>query len=272
LRGLREFILRAIEEDAPFGDITSRAICGNKKVKAVIISKGNGIFCGAEVLKAFAEEFRFEIVGKRDGEEIEFGDEVVSIFGECYYVLMCERTILNIISRLSGIATLTRKFVEIAKDVPIYDTRKTTPLMRYLEKYAVKVGGGYNHRMTLSEIVMIKDNHKKVAGGIKEAVDMIRKSLKHAYIEVEVENLEELREALECNVDWVLLDNMDIESLRKAMGMARGKVKIEISGGVNLENLEEIASLKPDRISVGAITKSAKPIDMSLEVVEVLET
>jgi nicotinate-nucleotide pyrophosphorylase (carboxylating) len=144
--------------------------------------------------------------------------------------------------------------------------------MRYLEKYAVKVGGGYNHRMTLSEIVMIKDNHKKVAGGIKEAVDMVRKSLKYAYIEVEVENLEELREALECNVDWVLLDNMDIESLRKAMEMARGKVKIEISGGVNLENLEEIASLKPDRISVGAITKSAKPIDMSLEVVEVLET
>ncbi|MCC6011916.1 carboxylating nicotinate-nucleotide diphosphorylase [Candidatus Caldipriscus sp.] len=272
MRGLREFILRAIEEDAPFGDITSRTICGNKKVKAVIISKGNGIFCGEEVLKAFAEEFGFEIRGKRDGEEIKFGDEVASILGECYYVLVCERTILNIVSRLSGIATLTRKFVEIAKDVPIYDTRKTTPLMRYLEKYAVKVGGGYNHRMTLSEIVMIKDNHKKVAGGIKEAVDMVRKSLKHAYIEVEVENLEELREALECNVDWVLLDNMDIESLRKAMEMARGKVKIEISGGVNLENLEEIASLKPDRISVGAITKSAKPIDMSLEVVEVLET
>jgi Nicotinate-nucleotide pyrophosphorylase len=134
----------------------------------------------------------------------------------------------------------------------------------------VRVGGGYNHRMTLSEIVMIKDNHKRVAGGIKNAVEMVRKKLKYAYIEVEVENIEELKEALECGVDWVLLDNMDFESLKKAMEMARGKVKVEISGGISLENLKEIASLKPDRISVGAITKSVKPLDMSLEVVEIL--
>ncbi len=271
MKGLREFILRAIYEDAPFGDITSRAICGGKRVKAVIISKDEGIFCGREVLRAFEEEFKFEINGKMDGEEIAFGERVAEIVGECYYVLMCERTILNLISRLSGIATLTKKFVEVAGDVPIYDTRKTTPLMRYLEKYAVRVGGGYNHRMTLSEIVMIKDNHKKVAGGIKNAVEMVRKNLKHAYIEVEVENLEELREALECGVDWVLLDNMDFESLKKAMEITRGKVKVEISGGISLENLKKIASLKPDRISVGAITKSAKPIDMSMEVVEVLK-
>jgi len=270
LRGLREFILRAVEEDAPFGDITSRAICGDKRIKAVIISKGEGIFCGEEVLKAFAEEFKFEIKGKLDGEKIKFGEKVAEIVGKCYYVLMCERTILNLISRLSGIATLTRKFVEIAGDVPIYDTRKTTPFLRYLEKYAVRVGGGYNHRMTLSEIVMIKDNHKRVAGGIKNAVEMVRKKLKYAYIEVEVENIEELKEALECGVDWVLLDNMDFESLKKAMEMARGKVKVEISGGISLENLKEIASLKPDRISVGAITKSVKPLDMSLEVVEIL--
>ncbi len=271
MKGLREFILRAVYEDAPFGDITSKAICGGKRVKAIIISKDEGIFCGREVLKAFSEEFKFEIDGKMDGEKIAFGERVAQIFGDCYYVLMCERTILNLISRLSGIATLTKKFVEIAGDVPIYDTRKTTPLMRYLEKYAVRVGGGYNHRMTLSEIVMIKDNHKKVAGGIKKAVEMVRKNLKHAYIEVEVENLEELREALEYGVDWVLLDNMDIESLKKAMEIARGKVKVEISGGISLENLKDIASLKPDRISVGALTKSAKPLDMGMEVVEVLE-
>ncbi|MEO0214288.1 MAG: carboxylating nicotinate-nucleotide diphosphorylase [candidate division WOR-3 bacterium] len=265
---LREFVLRAIEEDAPFGDITSEVFKGIK-IKAVILAKGDGVFCGDRVLREFERVFDFSVKSVPDGFGFKYGDVLAEIKGDAYDILLCERTVLNIISKLSGIATLTKRFVDLAGDVPIYDTRKTTPLMRFLEKYAVRVGGGYNHRLTLSEIAMVKDNHKRIAGGIKKAIGMIRERFgRHVYIEVEVENLEELKEALECGVDWVLLDNMDIETLREAINMAKGKVKVEVSGGVSLENVKEIASLKPDRISVGAITKAAKPIDMSLEVVE----
>ncbi len=224
---------------------------------------------GRLILDEFSELFNFKIESLGDGEEFKEGDTIANVKGAGYDVLMCERTLLNILSRLCGIATITREFVKNSSGVPIYDTRKTTPLMRFLEKYAVRVGGGYNHRMSLSEIVMIKDNHKRLAGSVSDAVNMVRKTLgEHAIIEVEVENLEELEEALTLNVDWVLLDNMDVETLRKAMSIAKGKVKVEISGGVNLDNLSEIVKLKPDRVSVGFITKGAKPIDMSLEIVK----
>jgi len=174
---------------------------------------------------------------------------------------------LNILSRLSGIATLARAFVDRAgRRVKVLDTRKTTPLLRALEKYAVAAGGGANHRMTLGEAFLIKDNHIAAAGSLTLAVRSARRSGRRMPVEVEAESLAQVREAISARADTILLDNMGLGMLKKAIRMARGKAKVEVSGGVNLRNIRRIAALRPDFVSVGALTHSARAMDFSLEV------
>ncbi len=196
----------------------------------------------------------------KEGEWIKPG-RIAIIKGKARVLLTGERVALNFLQRLSGIATLTRRFVDRVKGtgVKILDTRKTTPGLRYLEKYAVRVGGGFNHRFGLFDAVLIKDNHIEIAGGVGNALKKVRG-------EIEVKNLDELREALDNGAERVLLDNMSIETLKKAVHIARGKAKVEVSGGVNLENVREIALTGCDYISVGMLTHSAKALDISLEI------
>jgi len=180
--------------------------------------------------------------------------------------LKAERVALNFLQRLSGIATLTRKFVDATKDTnaKILDTRKTTPLLRELEKYAVRMGGGYNHRMGLYDAVLIKDNHIAAVGSVTQAVKRIRKAIPDAFIEVEIKNLEELEEAIDNKVDRIMLDNMDSEAIRRAVKIVNRQVELEASGGINLENVKEIAGTGVDYLSVGAITHSYQSCDFSL--------
>ncbi len=269
---LRKIVEEALEEDIGFGDITTECIIPeNMKSKAIIIAKEEGVLAGLplvkEVFKALDESVSFNEL-KRDGEKIEKGEVLLEIYGKTKAILSGERTALNFLQRLSGIATYTRRCVEIVKPygVKILDTRKTTPLLRILEKYAVKIGGGENHRFALYDMVLIKDNHIRAAGSISEAVRRVRENLSHIYkIEVEVTNLEELKEALENKVDIILLDNMDLFTLKEAVNLAKGKVLIEVSGKVSIENLENIAQLGVNFISIGSLTHSFKSLDLSLE-------
>lgn len=269
---LRKIVEEALEEDIGFGDITTECIIPeNMKSKAIIIAKEEGVLAGLplvkEVFKALDESVSFNEL-KRDGEKIEKGEVILEIYGKTKAILSGERTALNFLQRLSGIATYTRRCVEIVKPygVKILDTRKTTPLLRILEKYAVKIGGGENHRFALYDMVLIKDNHIRAAGSISEAVRRVRENLSHIYkIEVEVTNLEELKEALENKVDIILLDNMDLFTLKEAVNLAKGKVLIEVSGKVSIENLENIAQLGVNFISIGSLTHSFKSLDLSLE-------
>ncbi|TYT23219.1 carboxylating nicotinate-nucleotide diphosphorylase [Dictyoglomus thermophilum] len=263
----------ALEEDIGFGDITTESIVPeDMNSKAVIIAKEEGILAGLPVAKAVFKTLESSVEFKelkKDGDKIKEGDIILEIIGKTKTILMGERTALNFIQRLSGIATYTRKCVDMVRPygVKILDTRKTTPTLRILEKYAVKIGGGENHRFALYDMVLIKDNHIRVAGSIKEAIRRVRENVSHVYkIEVEVSNLEELKEALETQVDIVLLDNMDYETLKEAINMAKGKVLIEVSGKISMEDLEKIAKLGVDFISMGKLTHSFKSLDLSLEI------
>ncbi len=269
---LRKIIKEALKEDIGFGDITTESIIPEDMIsRAIIIAKEEGIIAGLpiaeEVFKLLDSKIEFKEF-KKDGDEIKKGDIILEIKGKTKMILMGERTALNFLQRLSGIATYTRKCVDVVKPygAKILDTRKTTPTLRILEKYAVKVGGGENHRFGLYDMVLIKDNHIRAAGGIKEAIERVRKRVSHVYkIEVEVSNLEELKEALESKADIVLLDNMDYDTLKEAVSIAKGKVMIEVSGKISLEDLEKIARLGVDFISMGKLTHSYKSLDLSLE-------
>ncbi len=279
-------IRQALREDIGIGDITSDALFSrDDKISAVIISKEEGILAGQQV-----SELVFDLVDTsvhykpniQDKEPLTEGKVIAYIDGPVKSILKAERTALNFLSRLSGIATHANQFVRIlsAFDVKLRDTRKTTPGLRYLEKYAVRAGGGVSHRMGLYDEILIKDNHivafsklyKDISKDIITHIISITKKrkLKNVRIEIEVTNLHQLREAFTSGVDVVMLDNMKLEDIEEAVRLrdAEGyKALIEVSGGVTLLNLEEIARVKPDFISVGAITHSAKPIDMSLEVI-----
>ncbi|ACI20133.1 carboxylating nicotinate-nucleotide diphosphorylase [Dictyoglomus thermophilum] len=270
---LKKIVEEALEEDIGFGDITTESIVPeDMNSKAVIIAKEEGILAGLPVAKAVFKTLESSVEFKelkKDGDKIKEGDIILEIIGKTKTILMGERTALNFIQRLSGIATYTRKCVDMVRPygVKILDTRKTTPTLRILEKYAVKIGGGENHRFALYDMVLIKDNHIRVAGSIKEAIRRVRENVSHVYkIEVEVSNLEELKEALETQVDIVLLDNMDYETLKEAINMAKGKVLIEVSGKISMEDLEKIAKLGVDFISMGKLTHSFKSLDLSLEI------
>jgi len=269
---LRKIVEDALNEDIGFGDLTTECIVPeNMKAKAIILAKEEGVIAGLpvakEVFKVLDESISFNEI-KKDGEKVKKGDVILEIYGKTKTILTGERTALNFLQRLSGIATYTKKCVDIVTPygVKILDTRKTTPLLRILEKYAVKMGGGENHRFALYDMVLIKDNHIKAAGGISNAIKRVKENISHIYkIEVEVSTLEELKEALENEIDIVLLDNMDFQTLKEAVNLAKGRVLIEVSGKISIENLEEIAKLGVNFISMGSLTHSFKSLDLSLE-------
>ncbi len=271
---LESLITEALKEDIPQRDITSESIIPEDHIsKAHILAKEEGVLAGLDValmvFQCIDPSLRFQKKFK-DGDEFKKGDILAALEGKTISILKGERVALNFLQRLSGIATLTRKFVEAVKgtSTKILDTRKTTPGLRKLEKYAVRMGGGMNHRISLSDMVLIKDNHLAVIGSIKEAIERAREKVdKEIKIEVEVKNIEELKEAIEAGADIVMLDNMNISEIKKAVKIAKGKVPLEVSGKVNLDNVKKIARTGVDFISIGMLTHSYKSIDISLEIV-----
>lgn len=268
----RNLIKMALSEDIGGGDITSIAIASERDILAQIIAKEDGIIAGIDIAIACFFEIDKNIKIKKlikDGEMVKEGSIILEIRGCANSILSCERTALNFLGSLSGIATLTSKFVKAAFPCKIYDTRKTTPCFRRQEKYAVKIGGGHNHRFGLYDEILIKDNHIKIAGSIKRAIEMVRKRYPKRKIEVETEDLDGVYEAILNGAEIIMLDNFDIETMKRAISMIRNEnkgIKIEVSGGITLSNVGEIAKLKPDMISIGALTHSAKSLDLSLEV------
>ena len=267
----------ALSEDIGGGDITSKALIEYDMIgKAVIIAKQDGIIAGLDVaqmvFKMVDNKTLFQL-SKKDGERVKTGDKIASIQGKLASLLLAERTALNFLQRLSGIATLTSEYADKVKRTraKILDTRKTTPGLRVLEKYAVKIGGGTNHRMGLYDMILIKENHVKAAGGIGEAIRKARSRIKKTKIEVEVSNLREVIEAVASSPDWIMLDNMNPAEMKKAVSVIRSEnpgIKIEASGGVSLKNVWKIALTGVDFISVGALTHSAPALDLSLILVE----
>lgn len=268
-----KFIKGALKEDIGLGDITTNAIISDKETATGrVLAKENFIVCGLEIFKDvfFCLDKNVEIGLKvSDGEKVHKGQELLTFSGNTRTLLSGERVALNILQRLSGIATLTSKFVEKVPDsVKILDTRKTTPGMRIMEKYAVRCGGGANHRYGLHDAILIKDNHIKAAGSITKAVKRIRKKNSHVQkIEVEVKNFEEVKEALLTGCDTLMLDNMSPDQIKKAVEIIDRKARIEVSGNMGLHNIEEVAGTGIDYISVGAITHSAPAVDISMVIV-----
>jgi nicotinate-nucleotide pyrophosphorylase (carboxylating) len=270
----RDFIKNILIEDAPSGDITSDVILDDSEVKAYIICKDNCILCGLEIVKSiflYLDE-KINIDNKFiDGDIIAKNNIVCKLSGNCRSILKGERTALNLLSYLSGISTNTSKYVEITKkyNVKLLDTRKTLPMYRNLAKYAVRVGGGNNHRLNLSDMFLIKDNHILISGGIEKCLNIIsskRNLFSFAKIEIEVQNIDEAILALKYYPDIIMLDNFSVSDAKNAINILKDKVKIEISGNINLTNIEEYAKLKPHFISVGSITHSVKAIDFSLDI------
>ncbi len=271
---VEKLIRIALREDLGKGDLTTNlTVDRNALAKGRLVLKEDGVVAGLEIFEmvftTYDSDVLVESVGK-DGKWYRKGSQIASIKGRARSLLTCERVALNFIQRLSGIATMTRRFVEQIEGtgVRILDTRKTTPGLRCLEKYAVNLGGGANHRHTLSDLILIKDNHIKAAGGVLEAITRVRRSNPRVLVEVEVSPEIDLEEIHDLDVDIVMLDNWEISRLRWAIQKVRSlpsRPMIEVSGNVNLENVSKIARLKPDFISVGSITHSARALDMSIE-------
>ena len=263
-------VKRALEEDLGSGDITTDPILVQDNVAtAVVTAREALILCGLDIFRRvflhLDADAKFPGSAPKDGSEIAAHAEIIQIKAKTSALLKGERTALNIVQRLSGIATLTRKFVDMAKPVTILDTRKTTPGLRIFEKYAVHCGGGTNHRFGLFDAVLIKDNHIKIAGGITLAINRVRNQ-SSGRIEVETTNLDEVREALEMDADIIMLDNMAPETVKKAVAIIDGKSKIEVSGSMGVEQLSQFSRLGVDYISVGALTHSARAVDISMNI------
>jgi nicotinate-nucleotide pyrophosphorylase (carboxylating) len=274
---IKQLIRLALSEDVGKRDLTSDAVVDSRlSGKAVIVAKEKGVLAGLPVARMVfrmaSPQIRFKML-KRDGEKVEKGKKIALIEGKVQGILLAERTALNFLQRLSGIATLTARYVERLKGTRarILDTRKTTPGLRILEKYAVKAGGGQNHRMGLFDMILIKENHIRAAGGISRAISRARSKYPRQKIEVEIRNSSELMEALESEPDWIMLDNMKISETRRMIRTVRSAnraIKIEASGNVNLKNVRKIALAGVDFISVGALTHSAPALDLSLILIE----
>lgn len=262
-----KIIQDAIKEDMPNGDVTTDSIFTNETIKGNFIIKEDGIISGIEVAEMVFDQFEgIELTFNfKDGDVVKVGDILGTISGLAKSILKGERIALNIMQRMSGIATTTNKYVKEVEGykAEILDTRKTTPNLRILEKLAVKHGGGTNHRFSLSDMSMIKDNHIKAAGSIHAAVERVRAKT-DVLVELEVENLDMFAEALKENVDIIMLDNMSNEDMKKAVEMNNGK-KLEASGNVTIDRLKGIAETGVDFISVGALTHSYKSLDISLK-------
>jgi len=267
---VRKKLLEFLEEDVGHWDVTTDSLDTDKYTEGYMIAKEDGILAGIE----FAKEV-YNLVGGcklenfvKDGASIKKGDILAIVYGSGKSILKAERLSLNIVQRLSGIATLTNKYVEKIKDtgIRLLDTRKTTPGFRAFEKYAVKVGGGDNHRFALYDMVMIKDNHIALAGSITEAVNQIKKKVSPMVkIEVEVSNFEQLEEALKNPVDVIMLDNMSATDVKKAVKLINKSKLVEVSGNITIENIRDYALAGPDFISTGAVIHSAKWLDISLK-------
>lgn len=268
-----DFITRALEEDIGPGDITTEALIPPEaKGRGEIIVKENLVLAGMDMARNVFHQVNPEIsfsANHKDGSGLSPTTVIATISGPLASILTAERLALNLLQRLSGIATLTRKYVNKIEGTKarIVDTRKTTPLLRSLEKYAVRAGGGKNHRFGLFDGVLIKDNHIAAVGSISESVKRARKRAPHTLkIEVEVENLDQVKEALSAGVDIIMLDNMAIEAMKEAVNLINGRAIVEASGGINLDNVRQVAETGVDLISVGAITHSARAMDISMDI------
>ena len=270
---IESLIATALEEDLQSGDITTRNIISPGRLcEAELVAKEALILSGMEIFKALFLKLdsKTEFISEpfQDGDSVTKGSTVIKFKCDNVKALEGERSGLNILQWLSGIATLTRKFVDQAHPVAVLDTRKTTPGLRVFEKYAVSCGGGTNHRFGLYDAVMIKDNHIESAGSIFRAVEKVREALGNQNkIEVETKNLDEVKEALENHADIIMLDNMTIDMIRESVKLINGQAKVEISGGVTLEALDEISGTGADFVSVGALTHSAPSVDISMNIV-----
>lgn len=273
---VEETIDRALEEDLGKGDVTTDALIpGGRQGRGLIIARKEGVLAGVNVAKEVFQRVDPELVVEvllEDGARVKPGSEVARVSGSIASILKAERVALNFLQRLSGIATETSRYVEAVRGLPvrIMDTRKTTPGLRLLEKHAVKLGGGENHRMNLADGILIKDNHlaalRSQGLNVKDAVSKARRSVpQRVPIEVEVGTLGEALEAVEAGADIVMLDNMSLEDMRKAVTTIGGRALIEASGGITLDKVRAVAETGVDFISIGALTHSAKALDISLE-------
>lgn len=271
LRSIDVLIELAFEEDIGIGDITTEStVSSTQRGVGTLLAKSDGIIAGLPIAESAFLKLDSELIFRdfvNDGDAINSGTPIGEVQGAAKSILIAERTALNFLQRLSGVATLTSQFVHAVADydVKIVDTRKTTPGWRALQKYAVRVGGGHNHRFGLYDGVLIKDNHIVAAGGITPAVQRARKTAPHtAKIEVEVETLEQVNEALEAKAEILLLDNMSLEMMKQVVQMVGDLAVTEASGGITLDRVKAVASTGVDYISVGALTHSAMPMDISL--------
>ena len=275
---LHDFIIEkhvksALEEDIGFGDITTDFLAEDIDVlSGSLNTRSEGVLCGCSIFKMVFKVLSDKVEIKfhfKDGDLIKAGDKIADISGPARFLLIGERTALNYIQRLSGIATETKKYQDAIGNysAQIVDTRKTTPNFRIFEKYAVKTGGGALHRFNLSDCAMIKDNHIKLAGSITNAVTKLRKNISHAHkIEVECDTLEQVQEALKCSADIIMLDNMTVAQMKSACELINKKAIVEASGNVTLETVREIASVGVDIISSSAIVAKANTLDLALDI------
>ncbi len=266
----REVVRRALAEDLGWGDVTTDAVVpADARARGQFLSKCDCVIAGLDVA---AEAFTQLDPGcafdrkYKDGDRCRAGDIVAEVRGQAAAMLTAERTALNFLQRLSGIATLTRRFVDATGGkITILDTRKTTPTLRALEKYAVRAGAGTNHRAGLDDGILIKDNHIRIAGGIREAVKRMKEANVEMPIEVEAQSLEQVDEAIAAGADVILVDNLPLDQTREAVSRVRGRAKIELSGGVTLDRLPDLAKTGADYVSIGALTHSAPAVDLSFE-------
>ena len=267
-----DLILNALKEDITSEDISTNSVMRHYQLGEVeLICKEDGVIAGLDVFKRVFEllDDKTEVTFTcQDGDTVKNGQKLGVIRGDIRVLLSAERTALNYLQRMSGIATYTRTVADLLKGskTKLLDTRKTTPGMRIFEKYAVKVGGGYNHRYNLSDGILLKDNHIGAAGGVKQAVDMAKEYAPFVRkIEIEVENLDMFKTALEAGADIIMLDNMSIEDMKEAVRLANKKAQIECSGNITKENIEKLVDIGVDYISSGALTHSSPILDLSLK-------
>ena len=267
-----DLILSALKEDISSEDVTTNSVMPHYQLGEVeLLCKQDGVIAGLEVFKRVFEllDSKTEVTFcKKDGDTVKKGERIGLVRGDIRVLLSGERTALNFLQRMSGIATYTRSIVELlaGSKTKLLDTRKTTPNMRIFEKYAVKVGGGCNHRYNLSDGILLKDNHIGAAGGVKEAVQMAKAYAPFVRkVEVEVEDLDMLREALEAGADIIMLDNMSVEDMKEAVRLTAGRAETECSGNVTKENIARLVDIGVDYISSGALTHSAPILDLSLK-------
>jgi nicotinate-nucleotide pyrophosphorylase (carboxylating) len=267
----RDLIKRALAEDLQGGqDITSVAtVSGDEKIVADFTARKSGVVAGIDMARAVLEEVGLTDIAVlvKDGASVKSGEVLMTVRGDTRAILLAERTALNFLGHLSGIATLTRTWVHAVADTKciIRDTRKTTPGMRLLEKYAVRMGGGTNHRMSLSDAALIKDNHIAAAGGVAQAFSKVREKFPTSEIEIEVDTLDQLREVLPLKPDLVLLDNMSPAQCAEAVSIVAGATKLEASGGITLDNAKAYALTGVQFLAIGALTHSAPVFDIGLD-------